>query len=161
MVVFALSGILLAAQDYQDYNENEIGFVFSATKFRTTTEVGMGGRFVRNYTRNLGFEFHGGFYPSNDLVNFYQAIFNFRGTYRMEERHKVNFLGVFGPGFLIVDPKTGGGRSAHVAFNAGGGLEVVPYPNVAIRADVTDFVFFSEGDVSNNADFKLAVMYRW
>lgn len=157
LLVLVLSVTLALAQEGKD---NEVGFVFSATGFQEDGEAGVGARFLRNYTPGFGFELQGTFYPADESVSFYQGSFNFKGTYRMEQLRRVNFFGVAGPGFLVVKPASSA-RTGRFALNVGGGIEIVPQPHVAVRADVSDFVFFVDGDPFNNFDFKLALMYRW
>ncbi|HEV8130376.1 MAG TPA: outer membrane beta-barrel protein [Acidobacteriota bacterium] len=171
--LFALFGAGLRAQQLQDFKENEVGFVFSATKF-PNTEAGVGGRFLHNYSSNFGFEFAGTFYPVNSTfrlhqeltngvtgsANVYTGTFNLKGTYRMERRQKVNFFGIVGPGFFVTDPNPGK-ADWRFALVAGGGAEVIPHPNVAVRADFADLIVFVNSDRTNNFDFKLSLMYRW
>lgn len=155
--VFLLSVTMASARDIK---QSEVGFVFSATGFGNGAEAGIGARFLHNYTPSRGFEFQAAFYPVDDSINLYQGGFHFKVTHRMEERHKVNYFGVVGPALIIFDPKTGG-SSTRFGLNAGGGVEAVLRPDVAIRADLTDFVYFSGGDSFHNFDFKLALMVRW
>ncbi|HEY3130089.1 MAG TPA: hypothetical protein VGL91_11560 [Acidobacteriota bacterium] len=157
LFLFASSGMVAAAQDFK---ENEVGFVFSATNFPGQTEAGVGGRFLYNFTSIAGFEFTGTFYPVDRSVNYYHGTFNFKGTYRMEQRYKVNFFGFIGPGFFVADPNPGK-ADFNGALTAGGGVEGVLRPNVVGRADFADLVIFSRGAHTNNFDFKLSLMYRW
>ena len=152
-----LSGVQAAAADYPG---SEVGAVFSATHFPGGGEAGLGARFLHNYTPEVGFEFQGAFYPVSDAVNFYQLSLHLKGTYRIEERRKVNVFGLLGPALIVTDPERGG-MSTRFGLNAGGGVEFVPRPQWAIRADLTDFVFFSDDRSFNNFDFKLGLMYRW
>jgi opacity protein-like surface antigen len=157
--LFALFGSGVRAQQAQDVKESEVGFVLSATKL-PGTEVGVGGRFLHNYNSNFGFEFAGTFYPVDRTVNVYTGTFNLKGTYRMERSQKVNFFGIVGPGFFVADPNPGK-ADWRFALAAGGGAEVIPHPNVAVRADFADLIVFVNSDRTNNFDFKLSVMYRW
>jgi len=147
-----------------DLKESEAGFVFSATRLDRHTRPGYGGRLLHNYNSVWAFEMQGSFYPVNDAVNVFTGTFDFKGTYRMEDRHKVNFFGLLGPGIYIADPGKGipnGKNRYRFAVNAGGGVEVVPDPKIAVRADFSDLMVFHKGEDSHNFDFKLAVMYRW
>ncbi len=157
LFLFIVSGIFVAAQEVK---ESEVGFVFSATDFPGHAEAGAGGRFLHNFNPIAGFEFTGTFYPVGKAVNYYHATFNFKGTYRMEERHKINFFGIVGPGFFVADPNPGK-ADFNAALTAGGGVEGVLRPNVLIRADFADLIVFTRHEHSNNFDFKLSLMYRW
>lgn len=151
-------GAAKAAQP--DQLASEVGFVFSATNFASGAEPGIGARFLHNYNRNIGFEFQGAFYPVDQSVSLIQGTFQLKATHRMESRSRVNVFGVLGPSFLVTDPKDAARRTRY-GLNAGGGVEAILRPNLAVRADLTDFALFTDGDSSHNFDFKLALMYRW
>ena len=143
-----------------DELSREAGFVFSAAHFSSGAEPGVGARFLHNYNPNIGFEFQGVFYPVDSSVSFIQGTFQLKATHRMESRSRVNLFAVLGPSFLVADPKDAA-RTTKFGLNAGGGIEAILRPNLAVRADLTDFAVFTDGDSSHNFDFKLALMYRW
>lgn len=143
-----------------DFPKSEVGPVLSATNFPGGGEAGLGARFLHNYTPRIGFELQGAYYSVSESVNFYQMSLHLKGTYRAEERHKVSVFGIVGPALIITDPKQGG-KSTRFGLNAGGGIEFVPRPQWALRADLTDFVFFADDKSFSSFDFKLGLMYRW
>lgn len=173
-LVFLLS---LAGAAAADFRSSEAGLVFSATGFEGRAEAGIGGRFLHNYTPAAGFEFQAAYYPGykssvsfvqgsfqgvlvDKSVSFLQGSFQLKVTHRIEERHRVNYFGVLGPGLILFDPERGG-TSTRFGLNAGGGIEMPLRPDMAVRADLSDFVFFSDGASFHNFDFKVALMYRW
>ncbi|MBI3940582.1 MAG: outer membrane beta-barrel protein [Acidobacteria bacterium] len=156
-LVFLLSQAGAAAADFRS---SEAGVVFSTTGFEGGTEAGVGGRFLHNYTPATGFEFQAAYYPVDKSVSFLQGSFQLKVTHRIEERHRVNYFGVLGPGLILFDPESGG-TSTRFGLNVGGGIEMPLRPDVAVRADLSDFVFFSDGGSFHNFDFKVALMYRW
>jgi hypothetical protein len=107
-----------------------------------------------------------------------QGVAHAKITYRLERRHKFNLFGIGGPGFLTenggyYDPQHNlhPSNRTRFAFNAGGGIEVVPSRRLIVRGEVSDFVVrtreqahvapYSFWDWTHWADYKLAVMFRF
>jgi opacity protein-like surface antigen len=94
-------------------------------------------------------------------------------TKRFEDRLKFNVFGIVGPGFTNRDEFIGnyfGGiskRFTRFAFNAGGGVEIVPTRIISARFDFTNLHSAKCGDGycdttinTNNFDFKFGAMFR-
>ena len=139
---------------------------------------GFGARGTVNITEWLGTEFQitrlsgkvGGI-PNPTSYGSAHAKF----TQRFEDRLKFNVFGILGPGFSNRDEfiyqgpffPSIGRRFTRFAFNAGGGVEIVPTRIISARFD---FANLHSGEceppycdttiATNNFDFKFGIMFR-
>jgi len=159
--------------EVRDVPRFEIGPLFSFAQTVSPSSVwwrdfiaGYGGRLTANLHPNLAVEFQASAYPTIHFSgSSVRGAGHIKGTLRLEQHSKVNFFVVAGPGFSRdVDVCCGGHlsefRATRFAFDAGGGIELVPLRHFAIRFDATDFVVRA-GRTINNLDLKFAAMVRF
>jgi hypothetical protein len=99
-----------------------------------------------------------------------------RFSRRFEKRLKFNFFALAGPGFFnqhrSVGKLPGPSATRHFrrfAFNAGGGVEIVPIRRASVRFDITDLISHTvcfnfacdQVGYENNPDFKVGIMLRF
>jgi hypothetical protein len=156
-----------ASAQETDVSKVEIGAQFSSltlTAPGVKREVGVGGRFTYNFTKNIAVEAEGNFFPSGSTRGFEPGGNILQGQFGLKAGNRWDKFGIFAkahPGFVSFDgtfaPRLNGTttingvqfpvydlsriiRSTHFSMDLGGVVEVYPSRRVIVRFDAGDTI---------------------
>jgi hypothetical protein len=179
-IFLASTGCILAGEPL-DTPRIEMGPIIGSTafgdKFAGDMRFSLGGRFTLNLNPRFAIEYQMAWiqsdtsYPTNSST---QGSGHLKYKVWRSNSRRFDIFAVVGPGFMheeyqefdqYVPSMQIKGEIGAVAFDYGGGVEVIPHRRFAVRLDITDFStgqkLVTQRLWNHHLDIKGAVMFRF